>query len=203
MCSHAAKTRTNRYMCQLYTTKQSKPGFADVTVAVRFHYESPFSNARNHPHSQKRRHLGQSGTLPLFQSGCCCSQLSKQDSRRFPVYHSPSGKWSRQIPFHRSWKECISPVLNCTPKQSSFFFASEIYICKTFTYTSFNIPVTTKTETLGQMGYEVIFKCLNSLMVTEFQQTICETEKKPMTDYQKQTNDDSFQFSLSSQWESL
>lgn len=135
LCSRAAKTRTNTYMCQLYITKPSKPGFVDVKVAARFHYESLFSNARNRPHSQKKRHLGQSGTWPLFQSGCCCSQLSKQDSRRFPVYHSPSGKWSRQILFHHSWKECISLVLNCTPKQSSFFFDRKICICRTFTYT--------------------------------------------------------------------
>lgn len=70
--------------------------------------------------SQKKRHLCQSDTWLLFQSECCYFQLSKQDSQLFPVYHSPSGKWSRQILFHRSWKECIS--VNSTSKQSAFIF---------------------------------------------------------------------------------
>lgn len=126
MCSQAAKTKTNRSMCQLHSTELHQ----DCTLLMErllsiLHLLSTYFQMHINVHaqdSQKKRHLGQSGTWLLFQSECCYFQLSKQDSQQFPVYHSPSGKWSRQIPFHHSWKECISVVLNSTPKQSSFIF---------------------------------------------------------------------------------
>lgn len=49
---------------------------------------------------QKMMHLNQSDIWLLFQSGCCYFQLSKQDWQQFLIYHSPSDKWSLQIPYH-------------------------------------------------------------------------------------------------------
>lgn len=93
-------------------------------------------------HSHKMRHLGQSGTWLLFQSVCCCSQLSRQAARQFPAYHSPSGKWSHRTLCHHSWKERTHFKLHPTTV-TWVLSPCKTCICRTFTHTSFNIPVTT------------------------------------------------------------
>lgn len=112
-------------MCQLHSTElhQDHALLTErlLPISIRSTYFQMHINVHAQD-SQKKRHLCQSDTWLLFQSECCYFQLSKQDSQQFPVYHSPSGKWSRQILFHHSWKECISVVLNSTPKQSSLIF---------------------------------------------------------------------------------